>query len=101
MNKKIIITETQLKVILENNLNEQKSKMIPSGGSAEGIVKIINGKYMVIAKSEMGNEEKLGPFIFKVPVKNGQPVHVTVEKNMVVIFGSDPKNPKGKNIRYN
>lgn len=98
---KIIVTESQLKAILEFNVNEQKSKMIPSGGSAEGTVKVINGKYMVIARGEMGGEEKLGPFTFKVPVKDGQPVHVASEKNMIVIYGKNPKNPKGPNIRYN
>lgn len=98
---KIIVTESQLKAILQHNVNEQRSTMIPSGGSAEGTVKIMNGKYMVIARDEMGKEEKLGPFTFKVPVKNGQPVHVKVDKGMTMIYGSNPKNPKGENIRYN
>lgn len=101
MSKKIIVTESQLKTILKHSVNEQKSKMIPSGGSAEGVIKVINGKNMVIVKSEMGNQEKLGPFTFKVPVNNGQPVQVSVEKGMTIIYGTNPKNPKGEKIRYN
>lgn len=98
---KILVTESQLKAIINHNITEQSSKMIPSGGSAEGVVKVINGKYMVIATSEMGKQEKLGPFTFKVPVKDGQKVHVSNTKGMVIIYGTNPKNPKGDNIRYN
>lgn len=99
--KKIIVTESQLKRILDHNINEQRSKMIPSGGNSEGVVKIINGKYMVVVRSESNQVETIGPFTFKVPVKNGQPVFVSNVKGMIVVYGTNPKNPKGENIRYN
>jgi len=97
---KIIITETQLKSLLSHNINEQQSKMIPTGGTSEGQVKVLNGKYFVIAVSEDNRKEKLGPFNFKILPKNGEMVKIQNQNGVLSIFGSDPKNPK-KLIKFN
>ena len=98
---KYIFTESQVKKVIDNVINEQKSKMIPVGGSSQGVVKIDNGKTMVQCTGEMGGSETIGPFNFKYPVKNGQGVHVANEKGTIVVYGPDPKTGKGKNVRYN
>jgi len=100
--KKYIFTESQIKKIIDNQIQEQKSKMIPVGGSAEGMVKMINGKTMVVVTGEMtGGTETIGPFNFKYPIKNGQGVFVANENGTIVIYGPNPKTGKGPNVRYN
>ena len=98
---KILITETQLKTIIDSNINEQKSKLIFPGGSASGTIKMVNGKIMLVVNTEMGNHETIGPFTLKFPVKNGQDFFITNKKGKIILYGPNPKNPKGENIPYN
>lgn len=103
--KKYIFTESQIKKIIEGVLNEQQSKMIPPGGSAQGKIKIINGKYMILVSGEMGGRETIGPFNFNVQVKNDTLVHVANENGKIIVYGIDPKSTVSSNqknyIRYN
>lgn len=83
--KKYIFTESQLKKIIDNQLNEQTSE------SYEGeIVSITNGVAKVKATSEMGNVKyyntklkinvPVGTKVF-VGIKNGQPeIYAEVQK---------------------
>jgi hypothetical protein len=80
---KYIFTESQVKKIIDNQLNEQTME------SYEGVVKTINGKTMVIATSEMGNTKKI-PVKLKVKVPDGTGVFVGVKNGQYEIWGGKP-----------
>jgi hypothetical protein len=91
---KYIFTENQVKKIIDSQLNEQTME------SYEGVIKIINGKTVVIATSEMGRVKQI-PVKLKIQVPNGTGVFVGIKNGQTEIWGKDPKNPKGPNIRFN
>jgi hypothetical protein len=93
--KKYIFTESQVKKIIDSQLNEQTME------SYEGVVKIQNGKTMVQVTGEMTGNKKTFPVSLKVKVNDGTPVSVEIKNNVVSVWGKDPKNPKGPNIKYN
>ena len=93
--KKYIFTESQIKKIIDNQITEQTSE------SYEGqIVKVANGMAKVKATSEMGNV-KYYDIKLKVNVPVGTGVFVTIQNGMPLVYGKDPRNPKGPNIKYN
>jgi ABC-type transporter MlaC component len=91
---KYIFTESQIKKIIDNQLNEQTME------SYQGVIKTINGKTVVIATSEMGNTKQI-PVKLKMQVPDGTGVFVGMKNGLPEIWGKDPKNPKGKSIKYN
>jgi len=80
---KYIFTESQVKKIIDNQLNEQTMQ------SYEGVVKTINGKTMVMATSEMGNTKQI-PVQLKVNVPDGTKVFVGVKNGQYEIWGGKP-----------
>ncbi len=92
--KKYIFTESQIKKIIDRTISEQTAE------SYEGIIKTVNGKKVVEATSEMGNK-KLYPVSLKINVADGTPVYVEIQKGQPLVWGKDPKNPKGENIKLN
>ena len=80
---KYIFTESQVKKIINNQLNEQTMQ------SYEGVVKTINGKTMVMATSEMGNTKQI-PVQLKVNVPDGTKVFVGVKNCQYEIWGGKP-----------
>jgi hypothetical protein len=94
--KKYIFTESQIKTIINKQINEQTSE------NYEGVISTDkkSGKRIVIATSEMGNK-KVFPITLKVNVSDNTGVFVDVNGNQVSVWGKDPKNPKGPNIKYN
>ena len=96
--KKYIFTESQLKRIIDNQVgvvNEQTTE------SYEGeIVNVSNGMAKVKATSEMGNV-KYFTVKLRVNVPAGTLVYVEIRNGQPVIYGKDPRNPKGPNIKYN
>ena len=81
--KKYIFTESQIKMVIDKQINEQTSE------SYEGEIKTINGKTIVIATSEMGNTKKI-PVKLKVKVADGTKVFVGVKNGQVEIWGGKP-----------
>ena len=80
---KYIFTESQVKKIIDNQLNEQTME------SYEGVVKTINGKTIVIATSEMGRTKQI-PVNLKVTVPDGTKVFVGVKNGQTEIWGGKP-----------
>jgi hypothetical protein len=79
--KKYIFTESQIKKIVDNQLNEQTME------SYEGeIVKVVNGVAKVKATSEMGNI-KYFTVKLKVNVPVGTKVFVGIKNGLPEIYG--------------
>jgi hypothetical protein len=80
---KYIFTESQVKKIIDNQLNEQTME------SYEGVIKTINGKTIVVATSEMGNVKHI-PVKLRVKVPDGTGVFVGVKNGKYEIYGGKP-----------
>jgi ABC-type transporter MlaC component len=94
--KKYIFTESQIKKIIDNQIQEQHVE------SYEGVIKVVNGKTVVVATSEMGNKKTYAITLkVSLPKPDGTPVYVEIQNGQAVVYGKDPKNPKGPNIKYN
>ena len=92
--KKYIFTESQIKRIIDTQIQEQTVE------NYEGVIKTVNGKRVVEATSEMGNK-KIFPVNLKIDIKDGTPVYVEIRNGQSIVWGKDPKNPKGPNIKFN
>lgn len=98
--KKYIFTESQIKKIIDNQITESKDLQEQTMESYEGEIKTINGKKVVVAKSEMSRVKQF-PVKLKVNVPDGTGVFVAIKNGQPEIWGPNPKNPKSPNIRYN
>lgn len=92
--KKYIFTESQIKKIIDSQIQEQTVE------NYEGVIKTKNGKKVVEATSEMGNKKEF-PVSLKINVADGTPVYVEIRNGQAIVWGKDPKNPKGPNIKFN
>ena len=81
--KKYIFTESQVKKIIDTQINEQTME------SYEGVIKTLNGKTIVIATSEMGNTKQI-PVKLKVKVPDGTKVFVGIKGGQTEIWGGKP-----------
>lgn len=81
--RKYIFTESQLKNIIDSQINEQTSQ------DYEGVIKMVNGKTMVIATTEMGNTKKFSVTL-KTKVADGIGVFVKTKNGKVEIYGGKP-----------
>jgi hypothetical protein len=81
--KKYIFTESQVKKIIDTQINEQTSE------AYEGEIKTINGKTIVLATSEMGNTKQI-PVKLKVKVADGTKVFVSMKNGQPEVWGGKP-----------
>jgi hypothetical protein len=98
--KKYIFTENQIKKIINSQITGTQEIQEQTMESYEGEIKTINGKKVVVAKSEMGRVKQF-PVKLKLNVSDGTKVFVGIKNGQVEVWGSNPKNPKSANIRYN
>ena len=97
--KKYIFTESQIKNIIDNQINDNLQEQTME--SYEGkIVAINNGVAKVKATSEMNNVKYFNVKL-KVSVPVGTGVFVSIKNGQPEIWGPNPKNQKGANIKYN